>query len=59
MFKLTSDDLRHKTDAELAALFNRAAREISAPRLTVAFAEAATALRLIRAELARRGLRIS
>ncbi len=59
MFKLTRDDLHHKTDAELADLFNRAAREIAkTPRLTAAFAQASTALRLARDELARRGLRL-
>lgn len=59
MFKLTRDDLHHKTDAELAALFNRAARETAkAPRLTAAFAQASTALHLIRVELVRRGLRL-
>lgn len=57
MFKLTHDDLLRKTDAELADLFNRASRDISAPRLSAAFADAAAALPLIRTELARRGLR--
>ncbi len=48
MFKLTRDDLHHKTDAELA-------REIAkAPRLTAAFTQALLAWRLIRDELARR-----
>lgn len=55
MFKLTRDDLHHKTDAELADLFNRAAREISkAPRMTADFTQASLAWRLIRDELARR-----
>lgn len=55
MFKLTRDDLHHKTDAELADLFNRAAREITkVPRLTAAFTQASIAWRLIRDEMARR-----
>lgn len=59
MFKLSRDDLHRKTDAQLAGLFNRAAREIgSAPRPSLAFRQASSALRLIRDELARRGLRL-
>ncbi|WP_144062079.1 hypothetical protein [Sphingomonas sp. MM-1] len=58
MFKLSRDDLHHKTDAELADLFNRAVRETGKASLTAAFAEAASALRLIRIELTRRGLRL-
>jgi len=55
MFKLTRDDLHQKTDAELADLFNRVAREVTnAPRLTAVFTQASTALRLIRDELVRR-----
>lgn len=56
MFKLTRDDLRHKTDAELADLFNRAVGAIAqAPSLTAAYAQASVARRLIGDELARRG----
>lgn len=58
MFKLFRDDLLRKADAELADLFNRAVRATGkAPRLTAAFAQASTALRMIRDELSRRGLR--
>lgn len=58
MFKLSRDDLLRKTDAELADLFNRAACETGKARLTATFGEAASALRLIRAELSRRGLHL-
>jgi len=58
MFKLSRDDLLRKTDAELADLFNRASRETGKARLTATFTEAASALRLIHAELSRRGLHI-
>ena len=48
-----------KTDAELADLFNQASRQLAtAPRLTTCFAEAASALGLIRNELTRRGLHL-
>lgn len=58
MFKLSRDDLHRKTDAQLAHLFNRAARDIgNAPRLTPAFRQASAALQLIRDELARRSFR--
>lgn len=58
MFKLSRDDLRRKTDAQLANLFNCAAREIdNASRPSLAFRQASSALRLIRDELARRGIR--
>jgi len=59
MFKLSQTDLRMKTDAELADLFNQASRQLAtAPRLTTCFAEAASALGLIRNELTRRGLHL-
>ena len=59
MFKLSRDDLHRKTDAQLADLFNRAAREIgTVPRLTLAFRQASAALRLVCDELARRGISI-
>lgn len=58
MFKLSRDDLQRKTDAQLANLFNRAAREIgSAQCPSLAFRQAWSALRLIRDELSRRGVR--
>lgn len=57
MFKLSQTDLRTKTDAELADLFNQASRQlVHAQRLTASFAEASSALGLIRCELIRRGL---
>lgn len=56
MFKLSRDDLLRKTDAELADLFNCASRETAKARPTAAFGEAASALRLIRDELSRRGI---
>ena len=59
MFKLSRDDLYRKTDAQLANLFNRAACEIgNAARPSLAFRQASSALRLIRDELARRGVRL-
>lgn len=55
MFKLTRDDLHHKTDAELTDLFNRAARAITkTQRLTVVFTQASIVWRMIRDEIARR-----
>lgn len=55
MFKLTRDDLHHKTDAELTDLFNRAAHEIiKTPRLTETFTQASIVWRMIREEIARR-----
>lgn len=58
MFKLSRDDLHRKTDAQLANLFNRAAHEVgNAPRPSRAFRQASCALRIIRDELARRGVR--
>jgi len=59
MFKLSRDDISRKTDGQLADLFNRAAREIgNTPRLALAFRQASTAFRLIRDELARRGIHL-
>lgn len=59
MFKLSRDDLHRKTDAQLADLFNRAARELrNAPRMSSAFRQVSSALRLIRDELASRGISI-
>lgn len=59
MFKLSRDDLHRKTDGQLSDLFNRATRDIvNAPRPSLAFRQASSALRLIRDELARRGLRL-
>ena len=62
MFKLTANDLRNKTDAQLTGLFNAACMVMTkAPRslfpLGAAFATASSACALIRDELARRGLR--
>lgn len=58
MFKLSQTDLRTKTDAELADLFNQASRQLAKGQcLTATFGEAASVLHLIRAELIRRGLR--
>lgn len=57
MFKLSQTDLRTKSDAELADLFNQASRQLAkAQCLSASFAEAASALSLIRCELIRRGL---
>lgn len=59
MFNLTQDDLKLRTDAELAKLFRSAVdQQGKAPNASAAFNEASLALRLIRAELARRGLRL-
>ena len=59
MFKLSRDDLHRKTDGQLADLFNRAARDVgNAPRLSLAFRQVSSVLRLIREELARRGLHL-
>lgn len=63
MFKLTANDLRNKTDAQLTGLFNAASMAMTkAPRslvpLGAAFATASSAYALIRDELARRGLRL-
>lgn len=63
MFKLTANDLRNKTDAQLTGLFNAASIAMTkAPRFLVplgaAFAAASSAYALIRDELARRGLRL-
>lgn len=59
MFKLTANDLRNKTDAQLTGLFNAACMAMTkAPRLSAAFATASSACALIRDELARRGLRL-
>lgn len=60
MFKLSRDDLHRKTEGQLTNLFNLATREIrSAPRLSIRFQQASNALRLIREELARRGVRLT
>jgi hypothetical protein len=57
MVNLTQDDLKLRTDAELASLFRLAAdQQDKAPNASIAFNTASLALRLIRAELARRGL---
>ncbi|AJP71705.1 hypothetical protein TS85_07780 [Sphingomonas hengshuiensis] len=59
MFKLTANDLRSKSDAQLTGLFSAASREMAkAPRLSSAFVTASAAYTLIRDELARRGLRL-
>lgn len=59
MLKLSRDDVRRKTDGQLVDLFNRAAREIgNTPRLSLAFRQASIAFRIIRDELARRGIRL-
>lgn len=59
MFKLTANDLRSKSDAQLTGLFNTVSREMAkAPRLSAAFADVSAAYKLIRDELARRGLRL-
>jgi hypothetical protein len=59
MLNLTNTDLQTKSDAELRGLFAEATRQLAAsPKLARQFAVAATAQRLIRDELARRGLRL-
>jgi len=58
MIKLTANDLVRKSSRELTALFNQVTRQRTcSPRLSADFAAAGAALRLIRYELARRGLR--
>jgi hypothetical protein len=58
MLNLTNTDLQTKSDTELRGLFAEAARQLAArPKLAQRFAVAATAQRLIRDELTRRGLR--
>ena len=57
MFKLSRDDLHRKTDAQLTDLFNQAACQLrTAPRMSSAFRQVSSALRLIRDELANRGI---
>ena len=59
MFRLTPNCLTTKSEPELRALFQEASiASAKAGRLTLAFAEAQTALGQIRAELVARGLRL-
>lgn len=59
MFKLTPSCLTTKSEPELRALFQEVSiASAKAGRLTLAFAEAQTALGHIRAELVARGLRL-
>lgn len=59
MVNLTPDDLKLRSDAELAKLFRSAVdQQGKALNASAAFNTASLALRLIRAELARRGLTI-
>lgn len=58
MFRLTPSCLTTKSESELRALFQEASiASAKAGRLTLAFAEAQTALGYIRAELVARDLR--
>ncbi|WAC47570.1 hypothetical protein OVA03_12775 [Asticcacaulis sp. SL142] len=56
MFHITRDDLAKKSDAQLKSLFNQAVQ--AKPSARRAFAQVSFALRLIRDEIARRGLRL-
>lgn len=57
MFRLTKDGLTAKTDAQLRDLFQTTSRDLaSSARCGAAFNTASAALRMIRDELARRGI---
>lgn len=56
MFKMTSNDLARKTDAQLSALFQMAAKSFG--RSSTDTASAQSLLTMIRAEIARRGPRL-
>lgn len=58
MSRLTKDGLKAKSETQLCDLFQRAAREIAPhKRLSAVFGSVSAALRMIRDELACRGLK--